>query len=79
MGEALATCGTALTPTTAPFAPPNQEVVLVFDGDAAGQAATEKALAVLLPHGLRVRAALPGGADPDDYLNDFGADAEARR
>lgn len=77
MGEALATCGTALTPDHgAQLRRRTREVVLVFDGDAAGQAATEKALAVLLPHGLRVRAALiPGGADPDDYLNDFGADA----
>jgi len=77
MGEALATCGTALTPDHgAQLRRRTKEVVLVFDGDAAGQAATEKALAVLLPHGLRVRAALiPGGADPDDYLNEFGADA----
>ena len=77
LGEALATCGTALTPDHgAQLRRRTKEVVLVFDGDAAGQAATEKALAVLLPHGLRVRAALiPGGADPDDYLNEFGADA----
>ena len=77
MGEALATCGTALTlDHGAQLLRRTKEVVLVFDGDAAGQAATEKALAVLLPHGLRVRAALiPGGADPDDYLNEFGADA----
>lgn len=77
MGEALATCGTALTTEHgSQLRRRTKEVVLVFDGDAAGQAATEKALAVLLPHGLRVRAALiPGGADPDDYLNEFGADA----
>ena len=77
MGEALATCGTALTSEHgSQLLRRTKEVVLVFDGDAAGQAATEKALAVLLPHGLRVRAALiPGGADPDDYLNEFGADA----
>jgi DNA primase len=49
---------------------------LVFDGDSAGQQATEKALAVLLPHGLRVRAAqIPGGLDPDDYLNKEGDEA----
>ncbi len=77
MGEALATCGTALTSEHgSQLRRRTKEVVLVFDGDEAGRAATEKALAVLLPHGLRVRAALiPGGADPDDYLNEHGADA----
>lgn len=77
MGEALATCGTALTAEHgAQLRRRTREVVLVFDGDAAGQQATEKALAVLLPHGLRVRAAtIPGGADPDDYLQAEGADA----
>jgi DNA primase len=77
MGEALATCGTALTPDHGgQLRRRTREIVLVFDGDKAGQAATEKALSVLLPHGLRVRAALiPGGADPDDYLNQEGVEA----
>lgn len=77
MGEALATCGTALTAEHgAQLRRRTREVVLVFDGDSAGQQATEKALAVLLPHGLRVRAVLiPGGADPDDYLNNEGPGA----
>jgi DNA primase len=80
MGEALATCGTALTEDHgAQLRRRTREIVLVFDGDGAGQAATEKALAVLLPQGLRVRAALiPGGADPDDYLNKEGAEALKR-
>jgi DNA primase len=77
MGEALATCGTALTAEHGvQLRRRTREVVLVFDGDEAGQAATEKALAMLLPHGLRVRAVLiPGGQDPDDFLNAEGADA----
>jgi DNA primase len=77
MGEALATCGTALTEDHGiQLRRRAREIVLVFDGDAAGQKATEKALAVLLPHGLRVRAALiPGRLDPDDFLNENGADA----
>lgn len=80
LGEALATCGTALTPEHGvALRRRTREVVLVFDGDRAGQAATEKGLAVLLPHGLRVRAAtIPGGLDPDDYLNKEGADALRR-
>lgn len=77
LGEALATCGTALTEEHGgQLRRRAREIVLVFDGDKAGQQATEKALAVLLPHGLRVRAAqIPGGCDPDDYLNKEGADA----
>lgn len=77
IGEALATCGTALSAEHGEqLRRRTREVVLVFDGDRAGQAATEKALAVLLPHGLRVRAALiPGGRDPDDYLNQDGPEA----
>ena len=77
LGEALATCGTALTAEHGiQLRRRSREIVLVFDGDSAGQQATEKALAVLLPHGLRVRAvSIPGGRDPDDYLNEEGADA----
>jgi DNA primase len=77
LGEALATCGTALTAEHGvQLRRRSREIVLVFDGDSAGQQATEKALAVLLPHGLRVRAAsIPGGLDPDDYLNNEGAAA----
>jgi DNA primase len=76
LGEALATCGTALTTEHGgQLRRRAREIVLVFDGDNAGQQATEKALAVLLPHGLRVRAVLiPGGQDPDDYLNKEGAE-----
>lgn len=80
LGEALATCGTALSAEHGEqLRRRTREVVLVFDGDRAGQAATEKALAVLLPHGLRVRAALiPGGRDPDDFLNQDGPEALRR-
>jgi len=50
--------------------------VLLFDGDEAGQRAMERALAILLPEGLRVRAAaLPTGDDPDSLLLRDGADA----
>lgn len=80
MGEALATCGTALSAEHGlALRRRTREVVLVFDGDRAGQAATEKALAVLLPHGLRVRAALiPDGLDPDDFLKRAGAEGLRR-
>jgi len=80
LGEALATCGTALSAEHGlALRRRTREVVLVFDGDRAGQAATEKALSVLLPHGLRVRAALiPGGLDPDDFLKQSGAEGLRR-
>ncbi len=50
-------------------------VVLVFDGDTAGQNATDKALELFLGHEVDVRVlALPGGLDPCDYLLDRGAE-----
>lgn len=77
VGEALATCGTALTEDHArQLRRRTGEVVLLFDGDAAGQRAVERSLALLLPEGLRVRAAeLPAGDDPDTYLERRGAEA----
>jgi DNA primase len=51
-------------------------VVLLFDGDDAGQRAALRALEVLLPQGLRVSAAaLPEGLDPDDLLAREGPEA----
>jgi DNA primase len=75
--ESVATCGTALTPEHArQLRRRAREVVLLFDGDAAGQRAIGSALEVLLPQGLRVRAAiLPEGDDPDTFLEHEGAEA----
>ena len=66
----VATCGTALTPDHGKALRRRvREVVLLFDGDQAGERAVGAALEVLLPHGLRVRAAsLPPGDDPDTFL-----------
>ena len=74
---ALATCGTALTPEHArQLRRRTRRVVLLFDGDEAGQRAMERALEVLLPEGLRVHAAvLPAGLDPDDFLARHGPEA----
>lgn len=79
--EALATCGTALGAGHArALRRRTREVVLLFDGDAAGERAVERALADLLAAGLRVRAAaLPRGEDPDTVLAREGAAALARR
>jgi DNA primase len=77
LDEALATCGTALSEDHARnLRRRTRNVVLLFDGDEAGQRAMERSLEVLLPAGLRVRAALlPPGTDPDELLLREGADA----
>jgi DNA primase len=66
----VATCGTALSSEHArELRRRTRTVVLMFDGDEAGQKAVERSLEVLLPAGLRVKAALlPPGVDPDDLL-----------
>ena len=52
------------------------EVVVLYDGDVAGQNATMRSLEILLEAELHVRViTLPEGLDPDDYLKKFGADA----
>lgn len=75
--DSVATCGTALTTEHArQLRRRAREVVLLFDGDAAGQRAIAAALEALLPQGLRVRAAvLPAGDDPDTFMEREGAEA----
>ncbi|MDH3212749.1 MAG: DNA primase [Myxococcales bacterium] len=76
----VATCGTALTPDHARgLRQRSRQVVLLFDGDEAGQRAMERSLEILLPEDLRVRAALlPPGEDPDSFLAREGAEALCR-
>jgi DNA primase len=51
-------------------------VVLVFDGDEAGQKAADRALELFLSHEVDVRVlSLPAGLDPCDFLLEQGADA----
>lgn len=67
----VASLGTALTPDQAKLARRYvDEVVLLFDGDEAGAAANQKALANLVGEaGLTVKVArLPDGLDPDDAV-----------
>ncbi len=55
-------------------------VVLVFDADAAGQAAAVKTAHLFMKAGLVVRVAvLPAGEDPDSFLRANGADAFRER
>lgn len=68
--NAVATCGTALTLEHArALARFEADVVLVYDGDAAGVRAADRGLDPLLGAGLAVRVLLlPAGEDPDSYL-----------
>jgi DNA primase len=76
----VASLGTAFTPSQAKlikrFTP---RVVVSYDGDAAGSAAAEKSIDLLLGHGLDVRIVdLPGGLDPDDAIRERGSDEYAK-
>lgn len=78
--NAVAPCGTALTPEQArALARFEAEVVLVYDGDDAGVRAADRALDPLLEAGLSVKVLmLPGGEDPDSFLRKEGAQAFTR-
>jgi len=76
--NAVAVCGTALTPEHVELLGrcDCREVVILFDGDVAGLAAPAKAAAALFPAGLAGKVAvLPseqGKTDPDDYARAHG-------
>src|SRR5262245_39153749 len=74
--ECVAGMGTAFTSEQARLlARHTSLVVLLYDGDAAGRAAAEKSLDVLLEEGLEVRVALlPDGKDVDEVLLEEGAE-----
>jgi DNA primase len=79
--ETVASMGTALTPEqTEKLRRLCERVVLCYDGDEAGRAATRAAIALCLAQGLRVTVArLPEGEDPDDVLRSAGPQALALR
>lgn len=55
-----------------------EEVIVVYDGDKAGEAAALRGLEILLEGGMQVKlVSLPKGEDPDDFLNKRGNDAFA--
>lgn len=74
--SAVASLGTALTQDqVALLARYTDQVVLIYDGDEAGQNATRRALPMLERSGLQIRVlAIQGAKDPDEYLQKFGAD-----
>lgn len=73
---AVAACGTALSPRHArALSRLTPEVVTLYDGDAAGQAAARKSAEILLREGIKVRVArLPEGEDPDTFARRVGPD-----
>ncbi len=73
--RAVATLGTALTDQQISLLRRwADEVVLLFDADAAGEEAADRALGVALRYNLSVRiASVPDGKDPSDYLTAHGA------
>lgn len=75
--NAVATLGTALTEAQARLLRNQaEEVILVYDADAAGQAATWRGLQVLRQAGCLVKVGrLPSGMDPDDFIRQKGAEA----
>jgi len=76
----VASCGTSLTEAHIRLlARYCRRVVVNYDPDSAGVAATERSLDALLETGFEVKVlALPGGLDPDSYIRKQG-DAEYRR
>jgi DNA primase len=77
VANVVASCGTSLTETqTKLLGRFTRRVVVNYDPDTAGQAATERSLGILLEQGCDVRVlALPGGADPDKFIREQGAEA----
>jgi DNA primase len=74
IAHAIATCGTACTREHAKLLRRyTANVLICFDSDQAGLAATEKAFRQLAPEGLSVRVVeMPAGDDPDTYLKTHG-------
>ncbi len=74
--EVVASCGTALTNSQVrSIKRHSTNVVVNFDPDAAGAAATERSIHLLLEEGMHIRVlALEGGLDPDDYVKRHGGE-----
>ena len=74
IGYAVASLGTSLTREQARIIKRyGKQVFICYDGDKAGQAATDRAIDVLLAEDIRPRiVVLEGGKDPDEYIRDYG-------
>ena len=74
--NAIACLGTALTSEMAHLLTRYaDEIILSYDGDEAGQKATQKAIGIFSSIGAKLRVAkMSGGKDPDEILRKFGAE-----
>jgi DNA primase len=77
ISNVVASCGTSLTePQVKLLSRFTRRIIVNYDPDTAGQAATERSLAILLEQGAEVNVlALPGGKDPDSFIRSEGAAA----
>src|SRR3984885_4877100 len=77
VGNVVASCGTSLAePQSKLLARFTRRIVVNYDPDTAGQAATERSLVLLLEKEFDVRVlALPSGADPDKFIKQEGGEA----
>ena len=73
---AVASLGTSLTEEHATLISRYvEQVVLIYDGDEAGQRATRRAIPILEKAGIRVKVLkMKDAKDPDEFLKKFGAD-----
>ena len=74
--NAVASLGTSLTEEQAALLSRyTDQVVLIYDGDNAGQNATRRAIPILEKAGMQVKVLqLRDAKDPDEFLKKFGAD-----
>jgi len=77
VANVVASCGTSLAePQIKLLGRFTRRVIVNYDPDTAGQAATERSLNLLLEKEFDVRVlALPGAADPDKFIREQGAKA----
>lgn len=78
--SAVASLGTSLTDEQAQLISKyKSRVVIAYDSDKAGRAATERAMDILKRAGLEVRViTMTGAKDPDEFIKKFGRDRYAR-
>src|SRR5712664_4087218 len=72
ISNVVASCGTSLAePQIKLLGRFTKRVIVNYDPDTAGQAATERSIAILLEQDFEVRVlALPGKADPDKFIRE---------
>jgi DNA primase len=77
----VASCGTSLTESHARLLGRyTRRVIVNYDPDSAGVAATDRSLNLLLEEGFEAKVlALPGGLDPDSFIRREGAEAYRAR